>query len=203
MSRTAFSIPFLYIVLILLGFSLQAVLPEITSVFGLYPRNEGHLIGIVTTVFLHGDIGHLASNLLPLAACLFGLFFFYKGIALRVTILCHFFTGVLMWIFARPSFHIGASGLAYALVFFILVSGFMRKNKRLKVLAFMILVFQNGLIWGVFPQGNNISWESHLLGACVGLVLAFIYRHKGPAPDRPVLWDEESSDEDEYEQLLR
>lgn len=203
MFRTAFRIPFLYIVLILIGFLLQGIIPSLTSWLGLYPRDPHHLGGIITTVFLHADIGHLASNMLPLAACLFGLFFFYGDLALRVTLLCHFFTGVLIWIFARPAFHIGASGLAYALVFFILISGFIRKNKRLQVLAFTILVFQNGLIWGVFPQGNNISWESHLMGAVVGLLLAFIYRHQGPAPDRPVQWDDDSTDEDEYDQLVR
>jgi membrane associated rhomboid family serine protease len=69
------------------------------------------------------------------------------------------------------------------------------------VFAFMILVFQNGLIWGIFPQDNLISWESHLLGAIVGSVLALAFRKQGPQPDKPIEWDEETSETDEYENL--
>jgi membrane associated rhomboid family serine protease len=103
---------------------------------------------------------------------------------------------------ARPSFHIGASGLVYALVFFILLSALVRKNKQLMVVAFIILVFQNGLIWGVFPQDNQVSWESHLLGAVVGIVLAVLYRNKGPQNDSEKHWNEDDQQEDEYKALL-
>jgi len=185
-------------------FAVQVFMPSVTNVLALFPRNTDYLLGIITTVFLHANVEHLTSNMLPLSACLFGVFYFYRDIALKVTLSCHLLTGILIWIFARSAFHIGASGLVYALVFFILVSGFIRKSRRLLVLAFAVLVFQSGLIWGIFPQGNQISWESHLMGAIVGLLLAFLFRKEGPQPDRPVEWEEEEqADEDEYQDIIR
>jgi membrane associated rhomboid family serine protease len=204
MFKTYFVIPYCYLVLMLFTFALQTSIPSITDVFALFPRDFNYLPGIITTVFLHANAEHLASNILPLCACLFGLFYFYRDIALKVTLICHLLTGILIWIFARPAFHIGASGLAYALVFFILISGIIRRNKRLMVFAFAVLVFQSGLIWGIFPQGNNISWESHLMGAATGVFLAVIFRSEGPQADKPVEWDDEPEDpepEDEYTRL--
>ncbi len=202
MLKTYFRIPLAYLSLIILGFLLQNTWSGAAGMLALFPRNPAYLTGIITTVFLHSSMEHLASNFLPLSACLFGLFYFYGDIAAKVTVLCHVITGVLIWIFARPSFHIGASGLAYALVFFILVSGFTRKNRRLMVLAFATLVFQSGLIWGIFPQDNLISWESHLLGAVTGTMLAIAFRKQGPEPDKPLVWEEdEEEEEDEYEKL--
>jgi membrane associated rhomboid family serine protease len=204
MSKTNFTVPILYLVLIFVIFLSQKITPDITEMLAIFPRDTSHLPGIITTVFLHANAEHLASNLLPLAACLFGLFYFYSDIALKVTLLCHIITGILIWIFARPAFHIGASGLVYALVFFTLISGLIKKNRRLLVFAFVVLVFQSGLIWGIFPQGNNISWESHLMGALTGLSLAFIFRHKGPAPDNEIEWPEDpATEEDEYGHLSK
>jgi hypothetical protein len=37
-----------------------------------------------------------------------------------------------------------------------------------------------GLVWGVFPAEERISWEGHLSGAVVGLILAIWYSDRGP-----------------------
>ena len=170
----------------------------------MYPRDKGHLLGIVTTVFLHDDLLHIASNSLPLIVGMLSLYYFYNDIAIKVTLICHVATGILIWIFARPAYHIGASGMVYALVVFLLSSGFIRNNKQLKFLALAVLSIQSGLIWGVVPQGNNISWESHLMGALVGIIAAIIYKNQGPPPDKKFQWNEEPQPHhphDEYEKF--
>ncbi len=198
--------PFLYLLSIWLVFMLQQRY-DIEDVLALYPRDRAHLIGILTTPFLHANLMHIASNSLPLSFCLLGLFYFYKDIAFGVLGICHVFTGVFMWFFARPAFHIGASGVVYALVLFLLTSGFIRNNKQLKFLALAVLSIQSGLIWGVVPQGDNISWESHLTGAIIGIITAFIFKNKGPLPDKKFHWVEEDhgqhphTQHDEYEQF--
>jgi membrane associated rhomboid family serine protease len=176
------------------------VWPEIKQVMAIYPRNFHFLPGVFTTVFVHKDLEHLSSNSLPLFVCLFGLFYFYKEIALKVTLICHLLTGVLIWIFARSAFHIGASGLVYALVLFVFTSGLIRKNKKLLVFAFLTLVFQSGLLWGVFPLEEGVSWESHLFGAIVGIFLSFLFKNEGPQADKMKEWGEEDDDaiNDEY-----
>lgn len=203
MFKTHIIWPIAYLFLVLIMYMVQINVPEIETSLALYPRHLRYLFGVFTTVFLHANVSHLSSNLLPLAACLFGLFYFYRTIAKQVLLISHLLSGFLIWLLARPSFHIGASGLVYALVFFILISALVRKNKQLMVVAFVILVFQNGLIWGVFPQDNQVSWESHLIGALVGVVLAFLFKNKGPKNEAQPQWqDEEENEEDDYQKLL-
>ena len=68
------------------------------------------------------------------------------------------------------------------------------------MIAFIALVFHSGLLWGVFPLEEGVSWESHLFGALVGIVLAFLFKNEGPQADPPKIWDEESEEPlgDEY-----
>lgn len=202
MFKTQFIWPIVYLFLVVIMYIVQVYVPGVETTLALYPRHFKYILGVFTTVFLHANVSHLSSNVLPLAAGLFCLFYFYKTIAKQVLFFSHFLSGLLIWLLARPSFHIGASGLVYALVFFILISALVRKNKQLMVVAFIILVFQNGLIWGVFPQDNQVSWESHLLGALVGILLAVLYRNKGPQNDNEKHWNEEEQQEDIYKELL-
>jgi len=198
--RNKFLVPYFYLFVMLVSFISGLAWPEIKQVLAIYPRNFSFLSGIFTTVFVHKDLEHLSSNSLPMFVCLFGLFYFYKEIGLKVTLISHLLTGILIWIFARSAFHIGASGLVYALVLFVFTSGLIRKNKKLLVFAFLSLVFQSGLLWGVFPLEEGVSWESHLFGAIVGIVLAFLFKHEGPQADPPKIWDEETEENttDEY-----
>ncbi len=201
-------IPCLYFIAIWVVFALQPTFDN--DVYALYPLDPHHLLGIITTVFLHANLLHIASNSLPLIVCLLSLFYFYRNISISVLLICHIVTGLFIWVFARPAYHIGASGLVYALVVFLLTSGFIRHNKQLKYLALAVLSIQSGLIWGIVPQGNNISWESHLIGAIIGIITAIIFRNKGPLPDEKFQWNEEDyspqhqqHDQDEYEKFGR
>lgn len=198
--RNKFIVPYVYLGLMIVSFISGLIWPNIKQALAIYPRDFHYLSGIFSTVFVHKDLEHLSSNSLPLFVCLFGLFYFYKEIALKVTLICHLLTGVLIWLFARSAFHIGASGLVYALVLFVFVSGLIRKNKKLLVFALLTLVFQSGLLWGVFPLEEGVSWESHLFGAIVGILLSFLFKNEGPQADPPKIWEEETEENtiDEY-----
>ena len=196
-----YTVPIVYCLLVILVFGFEIIDPAIVSKYALLPQSNDHLIGIVTAVFLHANLEHLSANFLTLAICLFGIFYFYKDIALTVTLIAHIMTGLLIWIFARHVYHIGASGLIYALVFFILVSALIKRNRRLAVFAFIILSLQSGLVWGMMPQNNQISWESHLMGGITGFILAVIFRKKGPQPEPKITFDDNEEDEDEYARL--
>jgi membrane associated rhomboid family serine protease len=83
--------------------------------------------------------------------------------------------GVLLWVFGRSSIHVGASGLVFGLIAFLIVSGVM--EKRLVTLAIAILVgllFGGTLVSGVIPRmGSYVSWDGHLAGAIAGALLAY------------------------------
>lgn len=201
MSRSRYLVPVIYCLLIIGLFIAQQYDASLMTEWAILPHNPAYLKGIITAVFIHANIEHLSSNFLPFVVCIFGLFYFYNEIALRITLLAHIATGTLIWLLARPVFHVGASGLIYALVLFILSSALIKRNKKLIVLAFIVLTFQGGLIWGLVPQNTQISWESHLYGAITGIVLAIIFRKYGPEPEKIPLTDEEYEDTDDYKHL--
>lgn len=151
---------------------------ELGTIGGIYPRTVKGSIGIITSPLLHSDIYHLLSNSFPLIFLGTGLFFFYRTIAKEVFAWIYLSTGVWVWIGARESYHIGASGVVYGMASFIFFSGIFRKNIRLMALSLVVMFLYGGLLYGVFPgiTDANISWESHLFGAISGLLTAFFFR---------------------------
>jgi len=145
------------------------------SIFGIHPRTTFGLIGILTMPLLHGSFAHLVSNTFPLLFLGFTLFYFYSRIALSVFVQCYLFTGIMIWIFARPSIHIGASGVIYALAAFLMFLGLFKKDPKSLLISIAIIFLYGGMIYGVLPTQPGVSWESHLLGGIVGAVVASNY----------------------------
>jgi membrane associated rhomboid family serine protease len=148
--------------------------------YGIFPMTISGLKGIIFSPFIHGSFSHLFSNSIPLLVLGTALFYFYKAVAFRVIIFSWLITGLWVWVFARSSFHIGASGLIYSLAAFLFVSGILRRHPRLMALSLLVVFLYGGMVWGVFPTQERISWESHLMGMVCGLFLAFFFRRHGP-----------------------
>jgi len=144
--------------------------------WGNYPREISGLVGIVTSHFIHNTWGHLASNFLPMLVLTSILVLFYPKVAGQSFISILLGTGIMVWLFARPSYHIGASGMVYGLISFIFWLGIFKKNPKSIVLSLIILMVYFGSAQGLFPGEERVSWESHLFGALIGLVVAFIFR---------------------------
>jgi len=147
--------------------------------FGIYPRSISGLKGIFFAPFIHSNIWHLFNNSVPLFVLLASINYFYKEVALKIIVFGGLLTGLLTWFFARESYHIGASGLVYLLFSFVLFSGMIRKNYRLIALSLVVIFLYGSMIWYVFPIEDKISWEGHLSGFVVGLILAFLYQKRG------------------------
>ncbi len=152
--------------------------------WGVFPRSIIGLRGIITMPLIHANYLHLWSNTFPLIVLGASLNFFYPEVSGRTWIIIYFLTGILVWLFARPDIHIGASGIIYGLAAFLFFGGLFRKDNRLRAISLLILIYYGGIFWGVFPIDPHISWEGHLFGACSGICAAFIYRHKGTKPEK-------------------
>lgn len=163
--------------------------------FGIYPKRISGLIGIITAPLIHGDFKHLFNNSIPLLILGTALFYFYKEVAFKVSLLAYLMVGLWTWISAREAYHIGASGVLYALFSFLMVSGFIRRNIQLIALSFFVVFIYGSLIWGVFPMDLNISFEGHLWGFVAGVILAIFYRNKGPQRKK-YDWENEDDDDD-------
>lgn len=162
---------------------------------GLFPRNVAGLLGIITAPLIHGDYSHLISNTAPLIILGWIIMFFYPRISYFLFIFIYLVTGLLVWIFARQVYHIGASGIIYGFVSFLFFSGIFRKDNASVALALIITFLYGGLVWGILPGLKGISWESHLLGGITGLIGAFIFRNVDP-PAKKYEWEDEPDDFD-------
>lgn len=152
--------------------------------FGVRPKNLEALKGILFMPLLHSkvDWAHIVNNSFPTLILLGALIFYYRSIALRVFALSWLFTGVGLWLFATDtnSYHIGISGVIYALAGFLFTSGVLRKYLPLQGISLFVAFLYGSMIWGIFPMETHVSWEGHLSGLLTGVVLAVIYRKKGP-----------------------
>ena len=168
---------------------------------GVYPRKTFGLRGILLSPFIHGDWQHIISNSPPFLVLTVIIFYFYSKVALRSFVMIYLLTGLAVWLFGRNVFHIGASGVIYGLVAFVFWTGIFRRSIRAIVLALVVLFLYSGLFVGVVPnQEQNISWESHLMGALVGIFTAYWYKgniEKEEQPEQP-RWVEEDQQDRPY-----
>lgn len=171
------------------------------STLGIYPLRAEGLKGIIFAPLIHGDFSHLSANSGSLMFLSWMLFYFYRPIAFRVFFLVWILGGLWTWLLARESWHIGASGVVYGLATFLFISGLIRRNPRLMATTLVVIFLYGSMVWGVIPDffpHKNISWESHLMGAIAGIVLAIFYRKEGPK--RKIYsweWDELEEDDDD------
>jgi len=171
------------------------LLNEDLSKLGLLPRNLVGLLGIFTSPLIHADFSHLISNTIPLIILGWIIFSFYPKVSYILFLFIYFVTGLLVWIFARQVFHIGASGIVYGLVSFLFFSGIIRRDNMSIALALVITFLYGGLVWGMIPGWKGISWESHLFGAITGLIAAYLFRKIDP-PSKKYDWEYEPDDFD-------
>ena len=140
--------------------------------WGVFPRSLRGLKGIIASPFLHGDWMHLISNTFPLLALGTGLYYFFPRVADRVLLSVYLFSGFFLWVFGRSYndfgqfiFHIGASGVVYGLVMFMLGTGLFRRNTKSTVLGTHCTFF---LQWYIprLPsgRGGKLGWTP--CGSC-------------------------------------
>ncbi len=187
-------IPASFVILIVIIKIIESILGISFVNLGLYPRTLHGLLGIITSPLLHSNIEHLFSNVFPLLVLGVSIDYFYSDSSKKVFLISYFLTGSLVWIFARESYHIGASGVAYALFSFMFFSGILKRDKRSITLSLLVVFLYGGLIYGIFPIKEGVSWESHLIGVIVGLFTAVFFRKKDIY--KRYDWEDERLEED-------
>jgi len=143
---------------------------------GIRPKEIVGLVGIILSPFIHGDFNHLISNTLPVFVLSSLIFYFYREKAFRIILFLWLSIGLLVWLVARQSYHIGASGLIYGFASFIFFSGISTKNRTLIAVSLLVSLIYGSMIWGAFPLQKGVSWESHLVGLLAGIIFAIYYR---------------------------
>lgn len=152
------------------------------NAYGIRPRTREGLEGILFAPLLHGGFPHLMANTLPLLVL--GWFVLLRGtrIFVTVTAVSILISGLGTWLIGPANtVHIGASGLVFGYFGFLLLSGYFERSLTAVVWSLLVLFLYGGLLWGVLPQGNGISWQGHLFGFIGGGVAAFLLSPR-PAP---------------------
>jgi membrane associated rhomboid family serine protease len=195
--QTSILFPFFFVVTLWFIKFLEIKMGKDFSPYGIFPQKVSGLVGILFAPFIHKDISHLFSNSSPIFLLGSGLLYLYRRVSLFVFIGIFFIGNTCVWLFARPSFHIGASGLVYGLLAFIFFSGVIRRERRAISLALISVFLYGSAIWGLFPIRDSVSHEAHLFGGIVGVVFAVLFRKIDmPTEEKPVEelepeWEEE------------
>ena len=171
--------------------------------YGVAPHTLRGLVGVFTLPFLHGSWEHLLSNTVPILVLGTALYYCYPSLANRVLLITYLASGLLTWCIGNPvTTHIGASAIVYGLNLFLIFSGFIRGNRLLIVISLIMVFLYGSFIWGMIPSlaiPQNISWEGHLSGAIIGVLLAVFLRKEGPQKE-VYHWEEDEENDEENEE---
>lgn len=144
--------------------------------FGIRPHSLIGLRGILFAPFLHSGFAHLIGNTIPFLILGWFVmlqetsdFFIVSAIAMLVG-------GLGTWLFGSAnSVHIGASGVIFGYLGFLLARGYYERNIPSIFLAIIVGVFYGGAIWGILPTQIGISWQGHLFGFIGGILAARLF----------------------------
>lgn len=142
---------------------------------GILPRTTSGLLGVLFAPVLHGSWQHLMVNTGPLLVLLALLFMNPRYRPWSSLALLWIGSGLGTWLIGRGgTMHIGASGLIYALVAFLVVAGWRVRHWFAMLVAVGVVVFYGGLFLGAIPWlvEKGVSWEGHLMGAVAGVLVA-------------------------------
>ncbi|WP_419480927.1 rhomboid family intramembrane serine protease [Dokdonella sp.] len=170
---------------------------------GIRPRDPAGLVGILTAPFAHADFAHLMSNTLPMGVLATLTLYSYPRAARIALPLIWLLSGLGVWLFARSAVHVGASGIAHGLMFFLFVMGLIRRDRLAIVVSLVVFFLYGGMLASILPQEERVSFEYHFAGAVAGVLAALLLHARDPLPPRKrYSWEEEAEEpaaEDELE----
>lgn len=141
--------------------------------FAIHPRKSYGLPGILISPFLHKGFGHLMGNSLPFLGL--SMVILLSGLKryVHVTAFIILLTGSAVWLLARSEGHLGASGVVFGYIGYLLAKGVVEKSARWIAVSLVVLFFFIGYAHGLLPGQSQISWESHLFGFISGILAAW------------------------------
>jgi len=143
--------------------------------YGIYPRDTSRIMLIASAPFIHGSWEHLLNNVWAFiifsAFCLLRSIRFYVVASLFIIL----FSGLCVWMLARSSFHVGASGWIYGLWSLCIALAWFDRNLKSIAIGLLVMVLYGGMAASVFSFEKQISFEGHISGAIGGILFAFLY----------------------------
>ncbi|MFS0469668.1 rhomboid family intramembrane serine protease, partial [Corynebacterium striatum] len=89
----------------------------------------------------------------------------------EVTIITVLVAGIGTWLLGGPgTSHIGASSLVYGWLAYLIIRGLFNRSFSQTALGVVLGFAYSGLVWGVLPVYEGVSWQGHLFGAIGGVI---------------------------------
>lgn len=149
------------------------VSPTDLRYFGLHPRDPQLWWTLFTWPLLHGSVRHLAANTAALFPLLLLAFAYNRRLTFKALGLVYLLTGALVWVFGRSAaVHIGASGIVFGLIGFLLFVGFFRRDWLAVGLSVLVGLMYGGALASLLVYTPGLSWESHFFGFIAGIFAA-------------------------------
>lgn len=146
------------------------------NILGIYPRRLHGLLGIPLAPFLHGNFSHLLLNLVPLFLLVNFVLALGFDVWVGVTCMIVGLSGVLIWLLARPAFHVGASAVVMGYLAFIFASAYYQRSlMSIVVAALCVYYFGASFVLSMLPTERGASWEGHIFGALAGWATAVFW----------------------------
>ena len=154
--------------------AIDVVLPADLDQFGIRPRSVSGLDGILWAPLLHDNWAHLVANTLPVL--IFGLLVMSSGLGqwFAVTLTIWLVSGIGVWLAGGDGVTIGASGLAFGWLAFLLVRGIFTRSLAQLAVAVVLFMYWGSTLLGVLPGDPRVSWQGHLFGALAGVLAAWL-----------------------------
>jgi membrane associated rhomboid family serine protease len=151
----------------------QSVFNGRLNAFGIIPQSFIGLRGILFAPFLHGGFYHVLANTTPFVVL--GWLVMLRNIKdfYVVSVISALVGGLGTWLVGSPySVHVGASGVIFGYFGYLLSRGYFERSFVAIAISVTIFLTYGGLIWGVLPVQERISWEGHLFGFIGGVIAA-------------------------------
>jgi membrane associated rhomboid family serine protease len=92
---------------------------------------------------------------------------------LEVTLLITLGSGFLVWCFAKPGIHLGASGLITGYWALLVTDIYQQGTVTAILLGIISLYYFSGIFLGIFPGKKGVSWEGHFFGLIAGFATGY------------------------------
>lgn len=159
---------------------------------GVTPRRWSGFVGVIFAPLAHASFAHLVSNTLPLAMLATLTLYAYPLAARFALPWIWLAAGIGVWLFARDSVHVGISGITHGLMFFLFLTGMLRRDRLGLVISMIVFFFYGGMLLTVLPREQHVSFEYHLAGAIAGVLAAIVLFRLDPKPVRKRYdWEDE------------
>ncbi|MER6669837.1 rhomboid family intramembrane serine protease [Amycolatopsis japonica] len=154
----------------------DVVLPlDLDQSGGIVAREVSDLDGVLWAPLLHAGWGHLFSNTVPVLVFAFLAMSAGIGRWVLVTAIIWVLSGLGVWLIAPGgTVTVGASGVAFGWLAFLLVRGIFNRAVGQILVAVVLLGIWSGMLWGLLPGDTGISWQGHLFGALSGVFAAWL-----------------------------